>query len=68
MVSNGDAFSISIPEPESGMHKHRVENTVVLPFDDFDPNLATGMIWRRNRTASQPDLQRLIEPAKSALH
>ncbi|MGW5647340.1 LysR family transcriptional regulator [Saccharopolyspora sp. NPDC003752] len=67
LVANGSAFSISMLDPESGMHKHRSENTVVLPFEDFDPSLATGMIWRRDRAESQPDLRRLIDEAKLAL-
>ncbi|KAA5830154.1 LysR family transcriptional regulator [Saccharopolyspora hirsuta] len=66
-VANGSAFSISMLDPESGMWKHRSENTVVLPFEDFDPALATGLIWRQDRTETHSDLRRLIDEAKLAL-
>ncbi|MER7080651.1 LysR family transcriptional regulator [Saccharopolyspora kobensis] len=66
-VANGSAFSISMLDPASGMQKHRVESTVVLPFADFDPALATGLIWRRDRAETHSDLLRLIDEAKLAL-
>lgn len=66
-VANGGAFSISMLDPGSGMHKHRNENTVVLPFADFAPMLATGLIWRTDRAESHRDLRELVESATSAL-
>ena len=35
--------------------------------DDFQPTIATGLIWRRDRTQEQADLQRLIDSTKRAL-
>ncbi|MGW1681369.1 hypothetical protein [Saccharopolyspora sp. NPDC002376] len=67
LVANGGAFSISMLDPESGMRKHRSENTVILPFEDFDAALATGLIWRQDRTESHSDLRKLVKSAKSAL-
>ncbi|MDA3628726.1 LysR family transcriptional regulator [Saccharopolyspora sp. WRP15-2] len=66
-VANGGAFTISMLDPESGMQKHRNENTVVLPFEDFDAAMATGLIWRQDRTEDHCDLRRFIESAKSEL-
>lgn len=67
MVANGSAFSVSMLDPGSAMHNHRADGTVVLPFADFDPSLATGMIWRHDRAASQPDLSRLLTRAEAVL-
>ncbi|WP_031469198.1 LysR family transcriptional regulator [Sciscionella sediminilitoris] len=62
-VANGSAFAISMLDPESDMHKHRTENNVVLPFNDFQPALTTGLAWRENRD----DLRELLELAQEVL-
>ncbi|MFC7343296.1 LysR family transcriptional regulator [Saccharopolyspora griseoalba] len=67
VVANGEAFAISMLDPKSGMQKLRENDVVVLPIEDFSPILSTGLIWRHDRTQEQPDLQKLIESAKSAL-
>ncbi|QUH00602.1 LysR family transcriptional regulator [Saccharopolyspora erythraea] len=61
IISNGSAFSISMLDPGSSMHRYRTESNVVLPFDDFDPALATGLVWRADRAES--DLRTLVERA-----
>ncbi|GAA2774428.1 LysR family transcriptional regulator [Saccharopolyspora taberi] len=65
IISNGSAFSISMLDPGSSMQRYRTEATTVLPFADFDPALATGLIWRRDRAGS--DLAALVERAREIL-
>lgn len=64
IVSGGMAFYLAMLNPESPMHGYAVENTVVLPFTDFEPRLETALIWRRER-ASGGDLDKLIEAARA---
>lgn len=59
IVANGSAFSLTFLDPKSDMAKHRGENLAVLPFADFDPKLATGLIWRRDRVESNSVLHEL---------
>lgn len=63
IVANGSAFAISMLEPGSAMQKYRTESNVVLPFNDFDPTLGTGLIWRSDRAKDHDDLQELVELA-----
>lgn len=67
IIANGGAFAISMLDPQSGMQKLRDENITVLPVDDFSPSLATGLIWRQDRTQEQPELRTLIEHAQESL-
>ena len=67
MVANGSAFSISMLDPASGMGKYHDENVVVLPFEDFDPQLTTGLIWRSDRAEQQPELQEFLDTAQRLL-
>ena len=67
IVANGGAFGISMLDPESSMQKHRHEGTVVLPFEDFDPAMETGLVWRPDRAEKGADLEELLSAAHSAL-
>ncbi|MEU4091510.1 LysR family transcriptional regulator [Streptomyces sp. NPDC026673] len=63
VVSGGMAFYFSILNSESPMHGYAMANTLVLPFEDFDPLLETALIWRRDRAAAG-DLDKLVEAAR----
>ncbi|MCP2163626.1 DNA-binding transcriptional regulator, LysR family [Goodfellowiella coeruleoviolacea] len=65
MVSSGLGFSISMLDPESPIHRYSLGDIVVLPFDDFAPQLVTGLIWRRDRAREGAELHRLIEQASA---
>jgi DNA-binding transcriptional LysR family regulator len=67
IVANGSAFAVSMLDPESSMHKHRSESVVLLPFNDFRPTLATGLIWRTDRGEDADDLLELVEQTKAVL-
>ncbi|MEY8038371.1 LysR family transcriptional regulator [Saccharopolyspora cebuensis] len=67
VVANGSAFAISKLAPGSGMGKYRDDNVVVLPFEDFDPELPTGLIWRADRAAAQSGLGELLAAARRVL-
>lgn len=64
IVANGSAFAISMLDPESGMQKYRTESQVILPFSDFSPVLATGLVWRHDRTEESSDLHELATAAE----
>ncbi|WP_351232376.1 LysR family transcriptional regulator [Streptomyces sp. NPDC002133] len=63
LISNGMAFYFSMLDPESPLHGYAMENTKVLPFTDFEAQLDTVLIWRRDR-ASGGDLDELVEAAR----
>ena len=67
VIANGGAFAISMLDPKSGMQKMRDENITVLPIQDFSPSLATGLIWRQDRTEEQSELHKLIAAAKGSM-
>lgn len=60
IVANESAFAISMLDPDSSMQKYRDESNIVLPFNDFDPVLPTGLIWRADRAKEGGDLHELI--------
>ncbi|MGW1542171.1 LysR family transcriptional regulator [Streptomyces sp. NPDC002309] len=64
IVSSGMAFYFAILNPDSPMHGYAVENTAVLPFTDFEAELETALVWRRDR-ASGGDLEELVEAART---
>ncbi|WP_243793910.1 LysR family transcriptional regulator [Saccharopolyspora gloriosae] len=60
-VANGGAFGISMLDPQNQMGRPSEHDQVlVLPFADFDPVLATGLIWRADRAEPGADLADLI--------
>ena len=67
IVSNGEAFAISMLDPGSSMRKYRSERTVVLPFEDFDVALSTGLTWRTERAGEGSELQILLNQAADVL-
>jgi DNA-binding transcriptional LysR family regulator len=62
-VSSGVAFYFAILNPDSPLHGYALENTKVLPFTDFEAQLETALIWRRER-ASGGDLDEITEAAR----
>lgn len=62
IISSGEAFSISMLDDKSPMHGYRLDNVIVLPFTDFQPQLDTGLLWRHDR--ADGDLRELVEAAK----
>lgn len=67
IVANGKAFGVSMLDPESSMQKYRHDETVVLPFDDFDPAMETGLVWRPDRADHGGDLEQLLAVALDLL-
>jgi hypothetical protein len=45
------------------MQGYRLDNVAILPFQDFAPQLDTGLLWRRDR-ADGGDLGELVEAAR----
>jgi DNA-binding transcriptional LysR family regulator len=64
LIASGLAFSVSALDRESPMQTYRLDNSVVLPFEDFHPVLVTGLIWRADR-ARDGDLADLAAQARS---
>ncbi|MCU1682543.1 MAG: putative LysR-family transcriptional regulator [Amycolatopsis sp.] len=65
LISGGIAFTVSMLDPKSPMQHYRLENVSVLPFDDFDPELVTGLLWRKDRAEPGGDLEKLIEQTRN---
>jgi DNA-binding transcriptional LysR family regulator len=66
IVANGSAFAITMMDPQSPMRKLDRGGCVVLPFSDFQPTLATGLIWREDRADDDGDLRGLVEQIEHA--
>ncbi|WP_043634227.1 LysR family transcriptional regulator [Nonomuraea candida] len=66
MVANGAAFSISFLDAASPLGRLRPENVVTVPFEDFRPELTTGLIWRADRV-DRPELAELLRLAQEVL-
>ncbi|MGW1728059.1 LysR family transcriptional regulator [Streptomyces sp. NPDC002306] len=62
VISCGMAFSITMLAPESPMRRYYEENVLVLPIADFQPELKTALIWRRDR--AHGDLKDLVALAR----
>lgn len=63
IVSSGLGFSVSMLDEDSAMRGFRLENMVVLPFEDFRAQLDTGLLWRRDR-GGDGDLAEIVAAAK----
>ncbi|MEU0879216.1 LysR family transcriptional regulator [Lentzea sp. NPDC005914] len=63
IVSSGLGFSVSMLDEDSAMSGYRLENMVVLPFEDFRAQLDTGLLWRHDRGVDG-DLADIIEAAR----
>ncbi|KNB53695.1 LysR family transcriptional regulator [Streptomyces caatingaensis] len=61
IVANGSVFGITLLSAGEGDAGKGA--SVVLPFRDFSPALATGLIWRRDRAEPDGDLHGLVEAA-----
>lgn len=66
VVSNGDAFSLTILDQRISANATNQAEVVALPFNDFNPELATGIIWRTDRAAKNSDLADLIASLQEA--
>ncbi|MFH8347665.1 LysR family transcriptional regulator [Streptomyces sp. NPDC018045] len=67
MVANGSTFGITLLERENNANTYGNDANVVLPFADFSPSLATGLVWRRDRGEPDGDLHVLVREAQCAL-
>ena len=67
IVANGNAFGLSMLDPESAMQKHLSADTVILPFADVDPAMETGLVWRPDRAEKGADLEELLDSAHRVL-
>lgn len=66
VVSNGNAFSLTILDQQISANSTNRDEIVALPFSDFDPELATGIIWRTDRAEETGDLYDLIALLRAA--
>ncbi|WP_214414118.1 LysR family transcriptional regulator [Sphaerisporangium fuscum] len=64
IIAGGSAFAVSMLDPESTMQKYRDEQNVMLPFSDFRPALATGLVWRSDRFDQDADVREVVERAQ----
>lgn len=56
LISSGIAFSVTMMSPQSPMHRYRLDNVAVLPVEDFQPTLSTGLLFRSERAEAGGDL------------
>ncbi|QWF77260.1 HTH-type transcriptional regulator HdfR [Amycolatopsis sp. CA-230715] len=64
LVSTGIAFSISMLDPHSPMQLYRLDNVTILPLEDFEATLETGLVWRTDRGGKGGDLEELVTRAR----
>ncbi|MFF3742485.1 LysR family transcriptional regulator [Streptomyces kronopolitis] len=64
LVSGGIAFTMTMLSPDSPMHRHRLDNVTVLPVVDFRAELATGLLYRKDRAEPGGDLEALVGAAR----
>lgn len=64
LVSTGIAFSISMLDPDSPMQLYRLDNVTILPLEDFEATLETGLVWRADRGGKGGDLEALVSQAR----
>ncbi|MGW1376500.1 LysR family transcriptional regulator [Streptomyces sp. NPDC002446] len=64
LVSGGIAFSLTMLSPESPMHLYRLDNVTVLPVVDFPAELATGLLFRKDRAEPGGDVEELVAAAR----
>ncbi|MBF6047207.1 LysR family transcriptional regulator [Streptomyces sp. NRRL B-1677] len=60
IVANGSVFGITLLSTKNEEGESGKGASVVLPFRDFSPALATGLIWRRDRAEPDGDLHDLV--------
>jgi len=64
LISSGIAFSMTMLSPESPMHLYRLDNVAVLPVDGFQPDLPTGLLFRKDRADDGGDLSGIAARAR----
>ncbi|MEV5506787.1 LysR family transcriptional regulator [Streptomyces orinoci] len=64
IVANGSVFAITLLS--AGDREEGEGGSVVLPFQDFSPAMATGLVWRRDRAEPDGDLHGLVREAAAA--
>ncbi|GGX74623.1 LysR family transcriptional regulator [Streptomyces hiroshimensis] len=62
IVANGSVFGITLLSAGEREEEGQAAS-VVLPFRDFSPALATGLVWRRDRAEPDGDLHGLVREA-----
>ncbi|MGW7049463.1 LysR family transcriptional regulator [Streptomyces avermitilis] len=68
LISSGIAFSMTMLSPDSPMHLYRLDNVAVLPVEDFEPALVTGLLFRRDRADDGGDLSDVAARARQIFH
>lgn len=63
LISSGIAFSITMLDTRSPMHRYTTDNVTVLPVTELNPSLVTGLTWRKDRAAPDGDLADLVAEA-----
>ncbi|HET6502804.1 MAG TPA: LysR family transcriptional regulator [Amycolatopsis sp.] len=66
LVSSGVAFSLSTLDRPSRLRAHPTGKVRLLPFENFDPRLPIGLVWRRDRGLPGADLAPLVAAALAA--
>lgn len=61
LISSGIAFSLTMLDPRSPMHRYAMDNVVVLPVTALDAALTTALTWRKDR--ARADLHGLVSAA-----
>lgn len=64
LISSGIAFSITMLDPRSPMHRYTMDNVTVLPVTELDPSLTTALTWRKDRADNGADLSGLVAAAR----
>ncbi|HEY4024354.1 MAG TPA: LysR family transcriptional regulator [Pseudonocardiaceae bacterium] len=65
LIASGIAFSLTMLDSRSPMHRYAVDNVIVLPVTELDPALITGLTWRKDRAAQGGDLADLVKEARA---
>ncbi|QKV90619.1 LysR family transcriptional regulator [Streptomyces sp. NA02950] len=65
LISSGLAFSMTMLSAESPMNRYRLDNVLVLPVEDFQPSLVTGLLFRKDRAVEGADLADLARRARA---
>ncbi|MEU6483709.1 LysR family transcriptional regulator [Streptomyces sp. NPDC046887] len=60
VIANGSSFALTMLDPGNPIRELDKGECVILPFDDFRPMLATGLIWPEERAADGGDLRALV--------
>ncbi|HEV3355566.1 MAG TPA: LysR family transcriptional regulator [Pseudonocardiaceae bacterium] len=63
LISSGIAFSLTMLDPRSPMHRYAMDNVAVLPVTELDAALVTALTWRKDRATG--DIHELVTAART---